>query len=428
MSKKKANHITVFEHQSIKIGQTIDGTMFSELHQKKFEHFFGDKGVPYFKLINKGIAFKEYVGVILVGSLTVEVLPKADKHEAENKTKWRSILIGMLRAVNQFDIHAPSSTALKLKTNSILDLYFELFIKEVEYLFNKGLIKKYRKTESNSFALKGNILFRKHIQENLIHKERFYIQHTTYDNQHLIHQILYKTLRVLKRINVNVVLNSRIGNLLLNFPELKDVKVTEATFNKINFNRKTDPYKNAIEIARLLLLSYHPDLSSGQNNVLALMFDMNLLWERFIYVSLRKYLAKNLTITAQTSKHFWKPDNGCNSNIRPDIVINKDKEGTVVIDTKWKNIGSNNPSSDDLRQLYVYHKYYDANKVALLYPGNSSIKQGNYFEIDNKTISSMECSIIRIDANPIISDWQKEIAKQVYGKWLIDSNKVTVQN
>ena len=214
---------------------------------------------------------------------------------------------------------------------------------------------------------------------------------------------------------------------------MKDLKVTEATFNKITLNRKTEGYKNAFEIARLLLLNYHPDLSSGQNNVLALMFDMNKLWEKFIYVSLRKKLGAGMTITAQTTKSFWKPSDGTASTIRPDIVINKDIENkTVVLDTKWKNIGTANPKPDDLRQLYVYHEYYKAKKVALVYPGSEKTKKGNYFKIDSRGTGDKECSIIKISTKKIsegqeknqikISAWQEDIAEKI-NAWVNGDDK-----
>jgi 5-methylcytosine-specific restriction enzyme subunit McrC len=414
--KKKPGHITVYEYEALKVGQTYDGGLFTEGHLNHFEQFYGDKGVPYFNLINKGVRFKEYVGVLQIGDLTVEVLPKADKNE--NKTNWRSVLIGMMRAVGAFDIKAPSSSSLNIKTNFILDLYFELFIKEVEYLFNKGLIKKYRKKEANTLALKGNLLFGKHIQQNLVHQERFYVSHATFDKTHTLHQILYKTLQLLHRINTNVSLKSRIGNLLLHFPEMDDIKVTGATFNKLVLNRKTESYKNAISIARLLLLKYHPDVSKGQNNVLALMFDMNMLWEKFIYVSLRKYIPDNMSITAQTSLDFWQSVTGGNSRMKPDIVIRKGDDRAYVLDTKWKNIEDDNPSPADLRQLFVYHEYYKAKKVALVYPGKEDINKGNYFEVSTQELSNKECSVIKIPTREKITDWQKQIALQIFGDWL----------
>lgn len=411
---KTPNRITVFEYQALWEHKGEHKLSIAQL--KALQVFYGERGVPYYKLINNGIEFNKFVGVIQVGNLLIEVLPKADKYNTE--TEWRDILIGMLRAVNAFNVHAPSSSSLKIKSNFILDLYFELFVKEIEYLFHKGLIKKYRKTEGNNLALKGNILFGKHIQQNLVHQERFYIKYTQYDNEHLIHRILYKTLVLLQQINTNVVLNSRIGNLLLNFPELKDLRVVEATFTKIVLNRKTEDYANAIEISRLLLLNYHPDLSRGQNHVLALMFDMNLLWEKFIYVSLRKHLEANMTITPQTSKYFWKADKGNNSSIKPDIVINKGEGEIFVLDTKWKNIGDNNPSPEDLRQLYVYHEYYKAQKVALIYPGKDTIIGGKYYKIDENADFEKICSIIKISTNTTILDWQKAIYTRIFEKWV----------
>lgn len=414
-TNRKRNLITVYEHQKLKVGEQYGDVEFKLSHLESLEQFYGN-GVPYFSLIHRGVQFNEHVGVLQVGKLTIEVLPKADKYQEQND--WRNILIGMMQAVNAFQIQAPSSSSLQLKSNFILDLYFELFLQEVEYLFNKGLIKKYRKVERNGFALKGNILFGKHIQKNIVHKERFYTRQSTYDKIHLLHQIIYKALLLLQRVNTNVLLKSRIGSLLLDFPEMKNIQVNESTFSKFNYNRKSEPYKNAIEIARLLLLNYHPDLSKGSNHVLALMFDMNMLWERFIYVSLRKELKEGMSISAQSSKNFWQSKDGSNSTIRPDIVIELDDKEKVVLDTKWKNIGNSNPSSDDLRQLYVYHQYYGAKKVALVYPGKNEVNRGNYYKFTEEELSDQECSVIKIPPNITISDWQHAITQQLLGDWL----------
>lgn len=258
----------------------------------------------------------------------------------------------------------------------------------------------------------------KQISKNIVHQERFYVSHSTYDQQHKIHAILYKALKLLQSINSNGLLISRIGALQLNFPEQKDISISEASFEKIVFNRKSEPYRNALEIARLLLLNYHPDLSYGTNNVLALMFDMNLLWEKFVYASLRKNKAANTTIFEQNSKLFWKPTKGNRSKMKPDIVINKDTENCVVLDTKWKNINGNTPSAEDLRQLFVYSKYYGAKKVALIYPGPANnINSGTYYNHQNpaktQELGEEECAIITLACNNKIDRWQQEICETV---------------
>jgi len=413
---KIGRQISVFEHDSLYFKHTeADQALFAS-----FKDYHGSKGVPYFKLLNNGIQFNEYVGVIQLGNTLVEVLPKADRLEKDN-VKWRAILIDMLKTVHGFEVRSTSTSALKIKLNSILDLYFELFVKEVEQLIYRGLIKQYRKQEGNTTSLKGGLVFPKHIQQNLIHQERFYVCYTVYNTDHLLHQILFKTIQLIRSLNTNSALQSRIYNLLLNFPELYDLKVSESLFDKIVFTRKNKAYIKSIEIARMLLLKYHPDLKSGRNNTLALMFDMNLLWEQFVFISLSRQRKMAKHVVAQFSKNFWKPEKGYTSRVKPDIVVDLGTPNCVVLDTKWKNLNGYNPSPDDLRQMYVYHEYYGAKKVALIYPGvQSSTQKGNYYlpNSHHQQISDKECAILNIGVGKNVRIWQEEIS-QMIEDWVI---------
>jgi len=411
MNQKRRN-ITVFEHEPL---------MFDLKNQddrnlnNAFELFFG-KGKPYFSLIRNGIKFNNYVGVIQIGNTVVEVLPKTDRRKSNKETEktWRDLLIGMLKAVHGFDVKAPSKSDLKLKNNSVLDLYFEIFVNELEFLLHKGLVKKYRKTDGNQTSLKGNLQFSKHLSRNLVHKERFYTSYTTFDAIHDLHIVIYTAIHVLKKINTNMALIGRINTLLLNFPEMPIKKITDTVFDKITFNRKTQCYKKVIEIARLIILNFHPDMKKGRNDVLALMFDMNLLWEKFVLTSLKK--DKCLKVKGQNSRDFWKPQKGNSRIIKPDITITTE-HGNYVLDTKWKMI-ERQPSMEDIRQMYVYHHYFEARKVALLYPGGSEYVKGNFVEIRNKSkLSYYECGLMFSQYNTSIIDWQKQICDEVL-QWI----------
>lgn len=103
--------------------------------------------------------------------------------------------------------------------------------------------------------------------------------------------------------------------------------------------------------------------------MLALLFDMNLLWEEYILLKIKQAAEeKEVNVYGQNSKTFWQ-----NISIRPDIVIEKDKQ-TFIIDTKWKNIDYSEPSTNDLRQMYVYNDYWNSKKAMLLYPSNEIIE------------------------------------------------------
>lgn len=404
----KQNLITVFEHEKRFFNLKNDKE--KQLHDA-LEIYHGDY-TPFFKLIRNGVQFNEHVGIIQIGKTTIEVLPKSDK---SGEDKWRNLLIGMIKTVWGFDVKSTGSSSLKLKSNSILELYFELFLSEVEYLLHRGLVKRYRKNEGNQTSLKGALQFSKHISQNLVHKERFYVKYTQYSNEHTVHKILFKTIKLLAHINSNPLLKGRIGALTLNFPEMKEIKVNESTFNKIVFDRKNQHYQTALEIAKLLLLNYHPDVSKGRNDVLALMFDMNNLWEQFILVTLKRKL-KSHHVSSQISKNFWKPNSGYSSKMRPDIILkSKNSDKNYVLDTKWKNLNGYNPSPEDLRQMYVYHRFYQAKKVALVYPSDEhSIMTGNYYSSeDHLEMSEKKCSIIQIAASKEIKLWQSDIIQQI---------------
>ncbi|MDR3001838.1 MAG: McrC family protein [Fibromonadaceae bacterium] len=401
----KNNHITKFEHQYLKLGDE----KFTEKIYKSLEKFRGDKeSFPYYSLVHKGVKFNSYVGVIQVGKTIIEILPKADKNSDENR--WRKILIGMLRAVHNFEIKAPTQSSLKIKPNSILELYFEMFVKEVEYLLHTGLSKRYRKTEGNLNALKGRLLFQKNIQKNLIHKEKFFVNYTTYDKEHILHKILYKTLKLLQSINTSSALQSRICTLLLDFPEMPNIKTTKNTFNKITYSRKTEAYRNSINIAKMILLNYHPDIQGGSNSVLALMFDMNKLWEKFVYISLKRNL-KNYEINEQVKRPFWSCESK-SKKIIPDIVINKNKDNCIVLDAKWKILDGNvkDLSDGDLKQAFVYSVYFKAQKVALVYPGDGENIKGKFEKFSSET-ENKTCDLVFIPVRDNdMKVWQGEIA------------------
>jgi len=151
---------------------------------------------------------------------------------------------------------------------------------------------------------------------------------------------------------------------------VSDVRVTAKSFDRLRLDRNTQCYFRALQLARLILLNYAPDLSGGDNNVVAILFDMNELFERFVMIHLHrarlKFGSKKIVVQGQLSKRFWG-----HKSIRPDVLLTVENDQGVkqfIVDTKWKIPSGNPPSDEDLKQIYVYNLQFGSARGLLVYP------------------------------------------------------------
>lgn len=316
-------------------------------------------GNIYFQAIRNGVKFNSYVGVIQIGNIVIEILPKTDKvpsiaTDDVVREQWQKVLLTMLKYCKKIKISAASETSLSKRYNSLLDLYLEKYIEEVDQLIHKGLIKKYIPVSKNIQNFKGQIQFAQNIQKNVVHKERVFTKHQIYSQEHELNQILLKGLKVLKLISNNPYLQDKINRTLLSFPEIQEIEIQKKHFDKIVINRKNQPYQEALQIAKMIILNYSPDIKGGEEHMLALLFDMNKLWEEYVYRMLIRASEAPTKIHFQNQQDFWN-----SKKIKPDIVVKNFEGKDYVIDTKWKMIDPKSPGDDDLKQMYVYNMYWN---------------------------------------------------------------------
>lgn len=425
--------IYVWEHQFL----PIDNENFTERHFQLLVSYIERQNRKLSYMFDTscrsgkdGILFKQYVGVITVKDLTIYVLPKADKDaKDEDKDLWQKRLTFMLSQVYKLNVQTTAPANLKWRPNVLLNIFLKKFLDEVAVLLNRGLIKTYRKTDGNRTALKGKLLFNKQIAYNCVHQERFYVRYTTYDYNHILNRIIRQALLAICDITNSSDIKGRATSTLFNFPELNEIAVTPELFSRLIFDRKSEDYRNVIKLAEMILLNYSPDLHHGNNHVWTLMFDMNKLWEEFVFVTLKRKLT-GYAVSPQKQKALWESDKN-KKHVKADIVVQKNDDGaTFVLDTKWKMPrydGKIVPSDEDLHQMYVYLDIYGDNvtattakKVALLYPGEQDTVEGQFI---NKNNTNSKCDMLFLpvegyssqgtDSKNECLQWQDKIAKKI---------------
>jgi 5-methylcytosine-specific restriction enzyme subunit McrC len=354
--------IDVFEYGRLLIGEQG----FEKNHWEAFVKLNMLHNNEYFDVLHNGLRFKQYVGVIQVDGLLVNIHPKADKNDADDK--WKPVLLQMLKTCGKLKAQSTGQAQLKRQHINLLEVYFEYYLNELEQLIRQGLVKKYRTEKSNVKALKGKLDFAGNLRHNFVHQERFYTSHQVYDRNHQLHQVLAYALNIVGQFSRTTFLNDKCKRIQLGFPEVDQIKPTIQLLEALQIDRKTSAYERALELAKLIILNYSPDINQGKQKMISILFDMNVLWEEYVLKTLQnfanQYPDQNLKVTGQESKQFY----GRYRSIRPDILLEQD--GTkYVIDTKWKRPFNNTASIEDLRQMYTYARFWNADKVMLLYPG-----------------------------------------------------------
>jgi 5-methylcytosine-specific restriction enzyme subunit McrC len=314
----------------------------------------------------------------------------------------------MLKTCGKIKASSTGSANVSRQYLNLLEIYFELYLNEIDKLLRLGLIKQYHTNTNNVKSLKGKLDFSGNIKRNTVHKERFYTTHQVYNKNHKLHQILAVANNIVSNFTRGTRLSNLSSKINLSFPYVQKIQVNKKIILNLKLNRKSASYSYALELAQLIILNYSPNIKGGNEKMISLLFDMNQLWEEYVLVKLRKHIVQNnlnWQIISQDSKSFIK-----GHRLKPDIILKNmnAKNEIIVIDTKWK-LGNEHINIQDLRQVYTYAKYWEANKVMLLYPGNY---QSSKF---NKYLDSFEhhCKIGFVSVVDNNSNLDTQIGKNI---------------
>lgn len=373
--------IRVFEHERLAVGQTREavGGGVWRFDQRDFDALAGfveATGSRLVELGHRSVRFQNYVGYLQVGALGIEVLPKADRQGPAGATPWRDALLDMLRVASGVRLVHPTDANQELRSWTLLDVYIDRFLSLVEALLHRGLVRGYRRVQENRPAFRGRLVVAENVRRNLVRAQMSFVEHQVYDHDVLANRVLFAALEVLGRASLRSSTRARVRRVSEGFPLCVRGEVAEEQLARLTLSRNARHYEEAVLLARLILLGRAPNLRAGAAPVLALMFDMNLLWERFVAVTLQRVAPTGLRVSTQSSRAFWKGSGGRGRTVKPDILVHAEgvARPEMVLDTKWKLPKRGKPSDADLKQMFVYNELYDAPRSLLVYPAGRGLR------------------------------------------------------
>ena len=328
---------------------------------------------PLFKLGNRCLIAQHWVGVIDLPGVSIEILPKIAGYHTPQEL--RAIIVRML-LVSQMDTAFKSiSGSVSPTKNSISEVLIDAFLRQLNHYLQYGLISVYEKVERNQDTVKGRILFQKQFQQNILNPVRFYCRYSTLIQDNGINQFFKVCLTQMQTASRNRENLTLIAHSLEFFRDISDISVEQALSYPISFNSINAIVSGPYQYGLLFLKNYNTSLSAGNILVNAWLYDMNLLFERFIYRTARQAFGNR--VAYQNSRFFLLFDSVAQKQyirLRPDLVL-KERDYTIIIDTKWK-IPANFSKESDVYQMNAYSTSIpNVKKVFLLYPLTPNAKR-----------------------------------------------------
>lgn len=371
--------LKVLEHQKIHIRKNRDlNKLQISYSDAEIIKAVDQKNGFIFKWGNDYVIPQQWVGLISCKDFSIEIFPKiSDINEVEKSCE---ILYKMLEVVYDVPIKNGINAKAKLIQNGLIEIFITNYIEYVKKYIQSGPILDYKKNIKNLKAVKGNIIFSTQINHNAINLTKFMCKYSKMDMDNKYNQIIKLTLVKMRNLSRNNKNKKIIQELLQAFDSVK--LNINLDYKNIHVDKTHYRLKDIITLSQLFLDNYSASLTYGNYNIVSLLFDMNKLFEKYIYTQLKKIYKQS--IYYQYSKEFLLKDvkTGIKKvNLKPDMYL-KLENFNIVIDTKWKRMDNTSIKESDAYQMNAYLSVLNnTKKCIVIYP-----KCYNNVELNNSFV------------------------------------------
>lgn len=367
-----------------------------------------------------GVQAKYMIGVIKCKNIQIQILPKLICENDEDRCILKN-LIYMLSFTKKLDIKANEAAKLANTRNPFLEVLIREYANSLFECLKRLTPKKYVREEDNLTYLRGKLKFTENIRYNAANQAKFYCEYDEFSENNILNQLFLFVATCLYNISGDGN-NRKILKFIINYySDIELQRFDKFKVNKIILARNQKLFQKPFNLAKMFIENASVDLSCNKFENITLVWDMNKLFEEFVFEVMKKCKSeKNFSITAQKGKKLLRGDNRKKRNTFVDIMIEKEDDNRIVLDTKYKKFESiNDFSNGDVFQVSAYCLLHGAKHAVILYPryNDDEKKAPNYryflntdneeeeYEIEFKTIN-----LKYKDMKEHIEDIKEEIA------------------
>jgi 5-methylcytosine-specific restriction enzyme subunit McrC len=345
--------------------------------------FSGKNGDGVLEHGRRALRARGIVGVVATPECQLEILPKIDgQGEADvSDTALRRRLIHMLAAVYDLPVDTGPVTELGWQNATILELLIRLFCARLTDAVRKGMPRRYVSHEDDLPVLRGRLDVTRQFSAHAAAPHRLACRFDELSPDIGLNQVMRAAVVKLARVTQIPDNGRALRELACAYDGVADVPVPLLPWEKIALDRTNGRWKDLLAMARMFLADRHQETIAGASSGYALLFEMHVLFERYIARCFSRALSgTGLSVSSQGGHRDCLFD-GERGRFRtmPDLIVRRGAQPVLVIDTKWKRIEprSVDPkqgvSQSDVYQLMAYARLYRCPNVMLLYPHHGEL-------------------------------------------------------
>lgn len=355
---------------------------------------------PVFKWGYKKLTAQHWVGTITLKDLNIEILPKLYGYVSMDDL--RSVLTRMLLISHQKPSVREMPGMTQVSKNSLIEMLIDTFLTSLEKYTKEGLRHSYKKEDNNLNRVKGRILFNKQFSQNILKPTKFWCRYSKFTADNSINQFFKLCLKHMYKVSTDSQNKRRIKYLFPMYEDFLDISKEKALAKDIIFNSTNQSAEESYTYGKLFLNNVFSTLSAGNVSISMMLFDMNNLYELFIY-KVAHIVYRNKVSYQMRGNYLLQRDADLKKHIalRPDIAIKQTHGEFTIVDTKWK-IPQKFAKESDLYQMNAYSTSIDSIKeIILLYPfvkNDKMIDDYHFIDANGKprplkirTIDLMKC-------------------------------------
>ena len=340
--------------------------------------FSGRGGEGVLEHGRKGLRARGVVGVLATPDCQLEILPKIEGAGEVGVTDgtFRQRLIHMLAAVHDLPIDAGIMTQLGWQRDTVLELLIRLFCSRLTDAVRQGMPRQYIAYQDDLPALRGRLDIKRQFSTLAVSPQKLACRFDALSPDIALNQVMRAAITKLSRLAQAPDNQRSLRELNFVYSDVGNVSANALPWDRIILDRSGRRWRDLLSLARLFLLDRHQQTSGGVIDGHALLFEMNVLFEKYVTRVLSQALAGSGLRASGQGGHrdcLYDGDAG-RFRTRPDIIIRHGDQVAMIIDTKWKRVTpriddpKQGVSQSDVYQLMAYAQLYNCPNVMLLYP------------------------------------------------------------